>query len=99
MGDGEINSDDGDDKSYGKDEMEKVGSGRGGFSVKGAASAAARARWDRVRKDRVDKGDESEDGDRVKRVKLPGKRDSKVATETFDSEKFATGSKGLPLTR
>ncbi len=80
-----FNSDE-DDKSYGRPNLEKVGSGRGGFSVKGAASAAARARWDRVRKEKAERGDESDEGDRVKRIRMPGKKDSRAAAESFDSE-------------
>jgi chromatin structure-remodeling complex protein RSC7 len=46
--------------------FEKVGSGRGGFSVKGAAAAAARARWAKVRQQKLDAGEVSEE-DRPKR--------------------------------
>jgi len=74
-----------EDKSYGRSGLDKVGSGRGGFSVKGAAAAAARARWAKVRKEREERGDESDEGERVKRTKLPGKKDSRAAAETFES--------------
>ncbi|WVQ80825.1 hypothetical protein IAT38_002932 [Cryptococcus sp. DSM 104549] len=56
--------DDDKDRSYGREKI-PGGSGRGGFSVKGAASAAARARWDRVRRERAERGEE--DTPRVKR--------------------------------
>lgn len=46
--------------------FEKVGSGRGGFSVKGAAAAAARARWAKVRREKAERGEESDD-DRPRR--------------------------------
>lgn len=42
-------------------ELERVGAGRGGFSVKGAAAAAARARWAKYR---LEKADDSDDGPR-----------------------------------
>jgi hypothetical protein len=59
------NADKGDanDKSY---KREGVGSGRGGFSVKGAASAAARARWEKVRRAKAERGEESDDGEKRK---------------------------------
>ncbi|KAK4690013.1 chromatin structure-remodeling complex protein RSC7, partial [Tremellales sp. Uapishka_1] len=36
--------------------------GRGGFSVKGAAAAAARARWAKVRQEKAERGEESDEG-------------------------------------
>ena len=56
-----------------KANFEKVGSGRGGFSVKGAAAAAARARWDKVRREKAERGEES-DEERPKRRATGGAR-------------------------
>ncbi|TYJ54575.1 hypothetical protein B9479_004804 [Cryptococcus floricola] len=52
--------DDGDDERDGSYKKEKIpgGSGRGGFSVKGAAAAAARARWEKVRREKAERGEE-----------------------------------------
>ncbi|WWC89246.1 uncharacterized protein L201_004166 [Kwoniella dendrophila CBS 6074] len=43
--------------------FEKIpgGSGRGGFSVKGAAAAAARARWDKVRREKIERGEDPDE--------------------------------------
>jgi hypothetical protein len=59
--------------------FEKVGSGRGGFSVKGAAAAAARARWAKVRKERAERGDE-DDGEPRKKGRVI-RRENKAAVE------------------
>ncbi|RSH87287.1 hypothetical protein EHS25_003196 [Saitozyma podzolica] len=45
---------------------EKIGTGRGGFSIKGAAAAAARARWDKVRREKAERGEESDGGEKRK---------------------------------
>lgn len=63
---------------------EKVGSGRGGFSVKGAAAAAARARWDKVRREKAERGEGGDDDDERRRKAV--KRESKAAVESFKSE-------------
>ncbi|WVR07114.1 hypothetical protein IAU60_004154 [Kwoniella sp. DSM 27419] len=47
------------------------GSGRGGFSVKGAAAAAARARWDKVRREKIERG---EDPDEPRSARKPKRR-------------------------
>ena len=67
--------------------MERINSGKGGFSVKGAAAAAAKARWDKARREKTERGEDSDDG--VRRMKMPGKKDSRVAMETFESESTA----------
>jgi chromatin structure-remodeling complex protein RSC7 len=79
-------------KSKDKEELEdppfkreKIGSGRGGFSVKGAAAAAARARWDKVRRERAERGEESDEGEK-RRPRGAGRKESKVTAETVASE-------------
>jgi chromatin structure-remodeling complex protein RSC7 len=52
-----------DDPSF---KREKIGTGRGGFSIKGAAAAAARARWDKVRREKAERGEESDGGEKRK---------------------------------
>ncbi|WVQ72504.1 hypothetical protein IAR50_002060 [Cryptococcus sp. DSM 104548] len=54
---GEDDGDDEKDVSYKKEKI-PGGSGRGGFSVKGAAAAAARARWEKVRREKAERGEE-----------------------------------------
>lgn len=54
--------------------------GRGGFSVKGAAAAAARARWDKVRRERAERG-EDPDAPKEKRITAPIKKDPRGALE------------------
>lgn len=67
---------DGGDKSY---KREPGTGGRGGFSIKGAAAAAARARWDKVRRERAERG---EDPDTPKvRSSQPIKKDPRGALE------------------
>jgi hypothetical protein len=70
------------DKSFAR---EKVGSGRGGFSVKGAAAAAARARWAKVRREKAERGeDDDDDTDRKKRTTANTvKRESRAAADTY----------------
>ncbi|RXK36924.1 hypothetical protein M231_05826 [Tremella mesenterica] len=65
--------------------IERIGSGRGGFSVKGAAAAAARARWDKVRREKAERGEDS-DGDTPRRVKAAGggRREQRPNVETFE---------------
>ncbi|OWZ58515.1 chromatin structure-remodeling complex protein RSC7 [Cryptococcus neoformans AD1-83a] len=55
-----VDDDDDDDKNDTSYKKEKIpgGSGRGGFSVKGAAAAAARARWEKVRRERAERGED-----------------------------------------
>ncbi|KAK8864469.1 hypothetical protein IAR55_001719 [Kwoniella newhampshirensis] len=55
-------ADEDEDKTDTPYKREKIpgGSGRGGFSVKGAAAAAARARWDKVRRERAERGEDDE---------------------------------------
>lgn len=55
-----VDDDDDDDKNDSSYKKEKIpgGSGRGGFSVKGAAAAAARARWEKVRRERAERGED-----------------------------------------
>ena len=67
--------------------FEKIGSGRGGFSVKGAASAAAKARWAKVRRERAERG-EDDDDDRVRRRTGGGRQSmrSAAAIETYERE-------------
>lgn len=65
-----------EDKPY---KLEKVGSGRGGFSVKGAAAAAARARWAKVRREKAERGEE-DDGDR-KKSRTAVRRENRAAVE------------------
>ena len=72
--------------------FEKVGSGRGGFSVKGAAAAAARARWAKVRREKAERG-EDDDGDR-KRSRTAVRRENRAAVE-----KLKGGNSPLPLPR
>ena len=71
--------------------LEKVGSGRGGFSVKGAAAAAARARWAKVRQQKLERGEESED-EKPKRRGTSGPstatRNKKASDETPESEQI-----------
>ena len=71
--------------------FEKVGSGRGGFSVKGAASAAAKARWAKVRRERAERGEDWDD-DRVRR--RPGgatnRNRTAAAVETYERESITT---------
>ncbi|ORX36579.1 chromatin remodelling complex Rsc7/Swp82 subunit-domain-containing protein [Kockovaella imperatae] len=62
--------------------LEKIGSGRGGFSVKGAASAAAKARWAKVRREKAERGDDDDD-DRARR-RAGGPRQSAAALETYE---------------
>lgn len=70
-----------EDKPY---KLEKVGSGRGGFSVKGAAAAAARARWAKVRREKAERG-EDDDGDRRK-SRTTVRRENKAAVEKLKGE-------------
>lgn len=71
-----------------KREFERVGSGRGGFSVKGAASAAARARWAKYRSE---KADESDDGERRVKRGAGGIRVAKGDNRSA-AEKIAEGT-------
>ncbi|OCF38702.1 hypothetical protein I317_07509 [Kwoniella heveanensis CBS 569] len=59
-----------DDTPYKKEKI-PGGSGRGGFSVKGAAAAAARARWDKVRREKIERG---EDPDEPRSARKPKPR-------------------------
>ncbi|WVW84005.1 hypothetical protein I302_106030 [Kwoniella bestiolae CBS 10118] len=55
--------DDEEDRTDTPYKFEKIpgGSGRGGFSVKGAAAAAARARWDKVRREKIERGEDPDE--------------------------------------
>lgn len=78
-----------DDDAPSRPVIEKVGSGRGGFSVKGAAAAAARARWAKVRAEKIARGEDPDEP--VKRKQTGGGggglkgRASKVTDETYAS--------------
>lgn len=67
------------------DDRERVGSGRGGFSVKGAAAAAARARWAKHRAEKAERGEDSDDGvRRPRRSAARGQQtSSKAAQDTY----------------
>lgn len=71
-----IKDTDGGDKSY---KREPGTGGRGGFSIKGAAAAAARARWDKVRREKAERG-EDPDAPKVRQT-APIKKDPRGALE------------------
>ncbi|WOO80124.1 Chromatin structure-remodeling complex subunit RSC7 [Vanrija pseudolonga] len=67
-----------DDKPY---KREPGTGGRGGFSVKGAAAAAARARWDKVRREKAERGEDSDEAVARRRTNAPIKKDPRGALE------------------
>jgi chromatin structure-remodeling complex protein RSC7 len=71
--------DDPADKAF-KAERDKVGSGRGGFSVKGAAAAAARARWAKVRLAKEERGEVDDDSKERKKGRVV-RRENRAAVE------------------
>jgi chromatin structure-remodeling complex protein RSC7 len=76
--------------------FEKVGSGRGGFSVKGAAAAAARARWDKVRREKAERGEESDD-DKPKRRATGGGASNSTRNKKPSDDTPASASLPSPL--
>jgi chromatin structure-remodeling complex protein RSC7 len=66
-------------------EKEKVGSGRGGFSVKGAAAAAARARWAKVRLEKAERGEDDDNGKERKKGRIV-RRENRAAVEKLKGE-------------
>nr|ODN97540.1 chromatin structure-remodeling complex protein RSC7 [Cryptococcus depauperatus CBS 7855] len=97
-------ADDGDDKDDASYKKEKIGSGRGGFSVKGAAAAAARARWEKVRKERLERGEDVDTpkrrsaGGSVKKHAIGPSADYEMgSTVVIKSEEYKVGDDELVL--
>ncbi|OCF60682.1 hypothetical protein L486_00318 [Kwoniella mangroviensis CBS 10435] len=88
--------------------FEKIpgGSGRGGFSVKGAAAAAARARWDKVRREKIERG-EDPDEPRSSSARKPKRRREPLvpdadhvemgSTMTIKGQEYTVGDDELVL--
>ena len=74
------------------DTRERVGSGRGGFSVVGAASAAAKARWARFKAMKAERG-EDDDDDGPRRPRRPAARKDQQSTSKAAIETYTPGSK------
>lgn len=74
--------DDEADKAF---KADKVGSGRGGFSVKGAAAAAARARWAKVRLAKEERGEVDDDSKERKKGRVV-RRENRAAVEKLKGE-------------
>lgn len=72
-----VADDDEADKAF---KADKVGSGRGGFSVKGAAAAAARARWAKVRLAKEERGEVDDDSKERKKGRVV-RRENRAAVE------------------
>jgi hypothetical protein len=72
-----VGDDDEADKAF---KADKVGSGRGGFSVKGAAAAAARARWAKVRLAKEERGEVDDDSKERKKGRVV-RRENRAAVE------------------
>ncbi|WRT66445.1 uncharacterized protein IL334_003403 [Kwoniella shivajii] len=100
--DGEEDGDeDGEDETDSPYKLEKIpgGSGRGGFSVKGAAAAAARARWDKVRREKIERGEDPDEprssARKPKRVRVPIQPDADTvemdSTVTIKGEEYKVG--------
>ncbi|WWC70061.1 uncharacterized protein I206_104006 [Kwoniella pini CBS 10737] len=74
------------------------GSGRGGFSVKGAAAAAARARWDKVRREKIERG-EDPDEPRSSSARKPKRRREPIVPDADHVEMDSTITiKGIEYT-
>ena len=76
--------DDEADKAF---KADKVGSGRGGFSVKGAAAAAARARWAKVRLAKEERGEVDDDSKERKKGRVV-RRENRAAVEKLKGGSF-----------
>jgi chromatin structure-remodeling complex protein RSC7 len=76
--------DDEADKAF---KADKVGSGRGGFSVKGAAAAAARARWAKVRLAKEERGEVDDDSKERKKGRVV-RRENRAAVEKLKGGLF-----------
>ncbi|KAL7421619.1 chromatin structure-remodeling complex subunit RSC7 [Cryptotrichosporon argae] len=85
--DGDGDGDDPKDKPY---KREPGTGGRGGFSVKGAAAAAARARWDKVRRERAERGNDDDDAAPRSARKTALKRRDKEAAAAESAEVGST---------
>jgi hypothetical protein len=79
-----VGDDDEADKAF---KADKVGSGRGGFSVKGAAAAAARARWAKVRLAKEERGEVDDDSKERKKGRVV-RRENRAAVEKLKGESF-----------
>jgi chromatin structure-remodeling complex protein RSC7 len=80
-----VGDDDEADKAF---KADKVGSGRGGFSVKGAAAAAARARWAKVRLAKEERGEVDDDSKERKKGRVV-RRENRAAVEKLKGGSFA----------
>jgi chromatin structure-remodeling complex protein RSC7 len=79
-----VGDDDEADKAF---KADKVGSGRGGFSVKGAAAAAARARWAKVRLAKEERGEVDDDSKERKKGRVV-RRENRAAVEKLKGGLF-----------
>ncbi|WWC62048.1 uncharacterized protein I303_104637 [Kwoniella dejecticola CBS 10117] len=92
--------DDDEDRTDTAYKFDKIpgGSGRGGFSVKGAAAAAARARWDKVRREKIERG-EDPDEPRSSSARRPKRRREPLVPDADHVEMGSTMTiKGVEYT-